>query len=820
MADNLDKKLKQIEDALKRLNRLGGDATIFNTDNVTNLETAERLLRSIQGDIDDIDVSAKSTYNSFAGIVSELTKGKSTTQQIVGSTRDLFNISRNLYNNTEGIYQTSVKQLKKEQEKAKVQFSNLKLLKDSRDITDDQKRNIVGILSLEDIFNKQLQSSVREAENIEESLGATGALIKAITDIPGLNKFASYFKLDEVNEAMKEMSQRIMNTVKSTESFKRKYDFANKIVRETSDEISDLNQELEKGGKTQGEVLVIEEKIAKLKLKQEKAQAGISKLNADAAELSNSFVGKTIIAVKGLVESTKNLASSLTDPVFIFTSLVKAAGGINKEIVGLQKNLNLSYDEAQEVRKEFSSIANSQEDTFISTKKLLVAQSQFNEALGLQGRINYENAKVMADLTERLGISVDSAAKLQLFAEATGTSFEEQKLASYEIAQSVSSQYGVQLNVKQVMEAVGKAGAYALAQNQGSVEALTESVAKAKALGITLQDVNNIAGKLLDFESSITSELQAELLIGRDINLEKARLAALNNDQVTLMEEINSQMGDFNDFSNMNRIQQEAFADSLGMSVDQMSDMLLLEQYRNKNFSEIAAEAGEDVAKRVEALSTQERFNAAIEKMQDIVANVVQGPLGDMANLLSTILGSTSSIGALFGIMGGIQLVKMITGFTRFVRVMKMLQKAAKGTAIANAIGAVVKNPLLGLAGVAAAAGAGALVSNMITSSSEKGDDVLSKPQGGGGYGSRVLFGPEGAISLNNKDTVIAGTDLFKGNDVISAGAGQINLPQQDNSESKRTNMLLEQILTKQGTIKLDSTDMGTAMSVNRYAIQ
>ena len=45
-------------------------------------------------------------------------------------------------------------------------------------------------------------------------------------------------------------------------------------------------------------------------------------------------------------------------------------------------------------------------------------------------------------------------------------------------------------------------------------------------------------------------------------------------------------------------------------------------------------------------------------------------------------------------------------------------------------------------------------------------------------------------------------------------------MPPQDSRTGEKTNMLLEQILSKQGTIKLDSTDMGTAMSVNRYAIQ
>ena len=39
------------------------------------------------------------------------------------------------------------------------------------------------------------------------------------------------------------------------------------------------------------------------------------------------------------------------------------------------------------------------------------------------------------------------------------------------------------------------------------------------------------------------------------------------------------------------------------------------------------------------------------------------------------------------------------------------------------------------------------------------GDDVMSE----GGYGKRTLLSPEGAIKLNDKDTVLAGTDLGGG---------------------------------------------------------
>ncbi len=55
------------------------------------------------------------------------------------------------------------------------------------------------------------------------------------------------------------------------------------------------------------------------------------------------------------------------------------------------------------------------------------------------------------------------------------------------------------------------------------------------------------------------------------------------------------------------------------------------------------------------------------------------------------------------------------------------------------------------------------------SSEAKKGNDIVSPGTGGNGYGSRTLFGPEGAIQLNNKDTVIAGTNLFdKADDMVS----------------------------------------------------
>jgi hypothetical protein len=69
-----------------------------------------------------------------------------------------------------------------------------------------------------------------------------------------------------------------------------------------------------------------------------------------------------------------------------------------------------------------------------------------------------------------------------------------------------------------------------------------------------------------------------------------------------------------------------------------------------------------------------------------------------------------------------------------------------------SGVGALL-GPLAIPVGLAAAAGIAATGYQLL-----KGDDIKSE----GGYGKRTLFAPEGAIRLNDKDTVIAGTNLNK----------------------------------------------------------
>ena len=76
----------------------------------------------------------------------------------------------------------------------------------------------------------------------------------------------------------------------------------------------------------------------------------------------------------------------------------------------------------------------------------------------------------------------------------------------------------------------------------------------------------------------------------------------------------------------------------------------------------------------------------------------------------------------------------------------------------------------LALLGAGALAGGGYAAMGM---KSEEGDDVISSP----GYGSRVLVTPNETISLNNKDTVMAGTKLLSAGTLTSPMTAQQQAP-------------------------------------------
>ena len=277
-----------------------------------------------------------------------------------------------------------------------------------------------------------------------------------------------------------------------------------------------------------------------------------------------------------------------------------------------------------------------------------------------------------------------------------------------------------------------------LAANLGyNPDRITKAVVAMKAFGTTLEQTKAQGEALLNFESSLEAELKAELLTGQAINLERARAAALAGDQVKLAEELANQGMTLEKFQKMNVLAQKSYSEALGLSADQLSEQLQKQKLAIESGKSLAQLTEEEALEAQKRQNIQDQFNQAMLKLQDIIGGLVAGPLGMMLSVLSDAL---SLIGK---IVAGIQSV-LGSGLT------KVLLGTITGLAVGGPVGALVG----GIAGIASAAIA---------------DDMV-------GYGARTLVTPDGPIALNNNDTVIAGTNLFKGDDVMSFGKGALRL--------------------------------------------
>ena len=616
-----------------------------------------------------------------------------------------------------------------------------------------------------------------------------------------------------------------------------------------------------------------------------------------------------------------NILSSLT-PIRLFELAVlgifNAFKGLDETTAKVAETLGISYHEAQGMNEQFSQIAMNSNNVFVTTQAVAKSQMELSKILGTNAMFTDEMLQTQTELTHQLGLSAETSGEIAKLGLLTGKTSKE--IAANVMGQSVAmnAANNSAINEKTVLQEVAKlSSSIQLSMANNPVE-LSKAVQTAKQFGMELSKVDGIADSLMNFEQSISNELEAELLLGKNLNLEKARTAALNNDLATVAEEIAKQAGSAAEFTAMNRIQQEALAKSVGMSKEDLAKTLQDQEILSKlggkdkdtkaaynrlvseglSQEQIAKELGDKrLASSLHAESIQDRFAASSAKVKELFVQIADAilpivePIADAVGLMASLISkSMTFIKVLGGIAAAYKVLKflghgvyrnqvltnvasklglvtdqqanraklstkllqkeellsegaivglkkqslfssikenlqkklgnqsLLVGLGHYIKqsAIKMkdfiVEKASLGFQLAKNAAAFVYNgilsignaikksgllasiaemamrafsslsaipfigPILGVAGAAAAAGLGYMYYN-------KADDMMSPGGAGGGYGSRTLMGPEGAIALNNKDTVIAGTNLFpKENESSQQSVTNTTVVKPDNS--------------------------------------
>ena len=351
---------------------------------------------------------------------------------------------------------------------------------------------------------------------------------------------------------------------------------------------------------------------------------------------------------------TKEVGSNLKESLSFSNLLQIGMGtlvGVLKSVDDITgttaKNMGISYSTALDITETFHSMADSSGDIFVTTKGISESFNQINQALGTNGKLSQDILVTQTELVKKAGYSVEAATMLSKLSLATGKPTKDIAANFLGSAKALNLVNGTAINEKQLLEDVSGLSKDTLATFADQPGKLAEAAYEARKLGLSLEKLKGSQSALLDIESSIANEFEAEVLTGKQLNLEKARYFALTNDYAGLAKELGNQDITRASFAKMNVLQQESVAKALGMSADTMGGMLIDQEAMSKlsgvdganakeKFNNLVKQVGMEEAKKrlgddtlaqqMEGNNVQERFLALTEKLKDAFVGIA-GPI-------------------------------------------------------------------------------------------------------------------------------------------------------------------------------------------------
>ena len=682
------------------------------------------------------------------------------------------------------------------------------LAKDSNKLIINQSRINQGLFTSKDI-SKQILANEDKLYKLEQQRAST---VQAINDDLILSETEKQALIEDIN---KEYEQSI--------------DY-NKILVDKLKEQAEQTKLIEKRTGITAKIFMGLKKIPILGdvLNLNK---GLEDMRKKALETDSTFkiMGAGIKGAFEGIEKASVILALVAAAKKIFDFFIGAMFAADERVTKLAKGMMLTKDEARGVYNSLKDTKLEMDSIYNTTKDVTEAYTDLIELTEFVTSATNEMIESQIILTKNLGLSKEEAFGVQEAFVASNVEANIGKDIVYDQIAAFANQNKLISTGKKIFADIAKTSKLIQINFNGNLGSLVKTTLEAKKLGLTLDQVSKIGSSLLDFEQSISSELEAELLTGKDLNLEKARSYALNHDIAGLTQEIANQGITQEKFAAMNVIQQEAMAKSLGMSADEMGDMLYKGKVLNKvggdtlkNLRERAKVSGDiNLQNKVAALeqgilsgksleeaekstSAQEKFNQALEQAKEIFTDFVDGgSLDNLAKFIKNLVDSLSS-----GITGAITGTgKVISEEKRGAKESETYSSKLTGDKKAEYEAGLEKK----LANEEIFQRLINLVASPLTTLALSGDERINRAKAQltkEYYEDTVINADDFTIKTNPKDTIVAmgGTKLGRTDEMVQLLTEQ--------------NQLLAGILNKEGTIVLNGTKMGTAMAVGSYRTQ
>ena len=574
-----------------------------------------------------------------------------------------------------------------------------------------------------------------------------------------------------------------------------------------------------------------------------KALAEVTKELERAANNSEKLPSKAKIAGMQFKALGKNLLKDVLDPTTLAVGAMamfgKALMSADKQAGELAKNMGISYREALKLSGEAREIAKGFEG--VAGKDVLDAQNKLNEYFGTGAKFSKEISGEFALIQKRTGLSNKAMGFFTKTSMKSGTSTKDILLNINKTTLQMNKQNKISLSNKQVQESVAKLSNTFRLRTKGGVEELTKAVFEAKKLGINMEHAAAMSSSLLDFESSIQNELQAELLLGQDINLESARALALQGDKIGAAKEVLKNQSIMKAFETDNVIAQEAAAKAAGLTVDQLADVITEQEQlealqkaygsgitnisdaQDKYNAEIAKgasheEASKNIAdeslkKQLETASVAQQFEETMARIQDIFMSMAEPILGLVQGMIDLAGGADNFANILVGIAATYLIIKGAMMASKALQAGQLAYEGAKASIMGTqAVAATTTNAMatFGIGTVIAIAAVAAGLASLATYGF-MADGVI------GPGGETVVSGPKGSIQLDKDDSMIVGTNL--GGKGKGSSSNNMNI-QPLIAKVDQLIAVNQQILSKSPVIEMGGNEVGQGINTAEREIQ
>ena len=295
----------------------------------------------------------------------------------------------------------------------------------------------------------------------------------------------------------------------------------------------------------------------------------LDKAGEGSTALGTSFGG----VLGGLTAGVKRLgAAFMANPILFIAGIALAAAkaffSFKKEVRDTAEELEISAKASQEMTFQLKAAEFQLKTMGFDSSKLQTTLTTLSSEFGTMEMITVKNAKNIEMMAQEMGVAGIEIVKFnKVMMDLTGASFD----VATNIAQSVADLADSEgVAVGRVMKDVATNAETFAKFSMDGAEGLARAAVEAAKIGGSLSEVLKVADDVLKLETSISNQFKAQVITGKQINLETARRLALEGDIEGLTREVQDIVRNVGDLQTMNVIERQSIADALGISVREL----------------------------------------------------------------------------------------------------------------------------------------------------------------------------------------------------------------------------------------------------------